>query len=103
MFCKKIPNLTVAFCSDLSEGEPAELDEDDQFLIHAPHGIRLVELWDKKHCEVYQHWEFLRPDPPSTFTLSRTEANENASTVLVEDDKGNIFRTGFAYDYSKII
>lgn len=98
-----VGSLGLLLSSDSSGGEAAELDDDDQFLIHAPHGIRLVELWDKKHCEVYQHWEFLRPDPPSTFTLSRTEVNENASTVLVEDDKGNIFRTGFAYDYSKII
>ena len=28
---------------------------------------------------------------------------DNASTLLVEDDKGNIGRTGFVYDYSDIL
>ena len=78
-------------------------DDQDQLVIEAPHGIRLIELWDKKYSEVYQHWEFLQPHPPNTFTLSRTEVKDKASTLLVEDDKGNIFRTSFVYDYSGII
>lgn len=78
-------------------------DNQDQLVIEAPLGIRLIELWDKKHSEVYQHWEFLQPHPPTKFALSRTEVEDKASTLLVEDDRGNIFRTPFVYDYSGII
>lgn len=80
-----------------------EADNEEQLIVHAPDGIRLIELWDKKHSEVYHHWEFLQSDPPHMFTLSRAEVKDKASTLLVEDDKGNIFRTAFAYDYSEII
>ena len=90
------------FLSDADE-VPSDTDKQDQLVIEAPLGIRLIELWDKKHSEVYQHWEFLQPHPPTKFALSRTEVQDKASTLLVEDDKGNIFRTSFVYDYSGII
>lgn len=91
------------FClSDTGEGTTGT-DNQDQLVIEAPLGIRLIELWDKKHSEVYQHWEFLQPHPPTKFALSRTEVEDKASTLLVEDDRGNIFRTPFVYDYSGII
>lgn len=80
-----------------------DTDDQDELVIEAPQGIRLIELWDKEHSEVYQHWEFLQPRPPNTFTLSRTEVKDKASTLLVEDDTGNIFRTSFVYDYCGII
>ena len=86
-----------------SDEEKADTDDQDELVVKAPHGIRLIELWDKKHSEVYKHWEFLQTQPPNTFTLSRTEAKDKASTLLVEDDKGNILRTSFVYDYSDII
>ena len=94
--------LFFIFFSDADEGT-IDMGNQDQLVIEAPHGIRLIELWDKKHSEVYQHWEFLQPHPPTKFTLSRTEVEDKASTLLVEDDKGNIFRTAFVYDYSGII
>ena len=95
-------DLFFFFLSDADEGT-SDTDKQDQLVIEAPLGIRLIELWDKKHSEVYQHWEFLQPYPPTKFTLSRTEVQDKASTLLVEDDKGNIFRTSFVYDYSAII
>jgi len=95
-------DLFFIFLRDADEGT-SDTDNQDQLVIEAPLGIRLIELWDKKHSEVYQHWEFLQPHPQTKFTLSRTEVEEKASTLLVEDDKGNIFRTSFAYDYSGII
>lgn len=88
--------------SDTSDGT-TESPEEDNIIVHAPNGIRLIELWDKKHSEVYQHWEFLQPYPPHMFALSRTEVKEKASTLLVEDDEGNILRSGFVFDYSVII
>ena len=90
------------FLSDSNE-VTTEADDEDQLVVHAPNGIRLVELWDKKHSEVYRHWEFLQPNPPNRFTLSKTEVKDKASTLLVEDDKGNIFRSSFVYDYGDII
>ena len=95
-------DLFFIFLSGADEGT-TDIENQDQLVIEAPLGIRLIELWDKKHSEVYQHWEFLQPHPPTKFTLSRTEVGGKASTLLVEDDKGNIFRTPFAYDYSDII
>ncbi|KAJ7378717.1 hypothetical protein OS493_021299 [Desmophyllum pertusum] len=97
-----VGSLGVLLSSDVDE-RTTEADDQDRLVIEAPHGIRLIELWDKKHSEVYQHWEFLQPHPPNTFTLSRTDVMDKASTLLVEDDKGNIFRTAFVYDYSGII
>ena len=90
------------FLSNADEGT-SDTDNQDQLVIEAPLGIRLIELWDKKHSEVYQHWEFLQPHPPTKFTLCRSEVQDKASTLLVEDDKGNIFRTPFVYDYSGTI
>lgn len=99
---KLVGSFGVVLSSDADEGT-SDTDKQDQLVIEAPLGIRLIELWDKKHSEVYQHWEFLQPHPPTKFTLSRTEVQDKASTLLVEDDKGNIFRTSFVYDYSAII
>ena len=91
----------------LSEDETAISEgsgnDDDSLFVHAPLGVRLVELWDAKHSEVYQHWEFLDCHPPKSFTVSRADVKDKASTLLVEDDRGNIFRTGLVYDYGSIV
>lgn len=97
-----VGSLGVLLSSDLDK-EITPTDELDQLVIEAPLGIRLIELWDKKYSEVYQHWEFLQPHPPNTFTLSRSDAKDQASTLLVEDDQGNIFRTAFVYNYNDFI
>ena len=94
--------MLFIFLSDADE-RLTDTENQDQLVIEAPLGIRLIELWDKKHSEVYQHWEFLQPHPPTKFTLSRAEVEDKASTLLVEDNKGNIFRTSFVYDYNGII
>ncbi|XP_068678882.1 uncharacterized protein [Montipora foliosa] len=98
-----VGSLGLILSSDSSEATTDKADNEDHLLVQAAHGIRLIELWDKTHSEVCQHWEFLQSNPPTTFMLSRTEVKEKASTVLVEDDKGNLFRAGFAYDYSEVI
>lgn len=97
-----VGSLGILLSSD-SDKEITPTDEADQLVVEAPLGIRLIELWDKKHSEVYQHWEFLQPHPPNTFTLSRSEVRDQASTLLVEDDQGNICRTAFVYDYNEIV
>lgn len=99
---KFVGSLGVLLNSDPNK-VATESDVDDKLLVYAPHGIRLIELWNKEHSEVYKHWEFLQHNPPTTFPLCRAEVKDNASTLLVEDDKGYICRTGFVYDYSDII
>lgn len=92
-------NRVSFICSD-----PAEPADQGNLIVDAPHGIRLIELYDKKREEVERHWEFLSNELPRNFTIPRAEVADKGCTIQVEDDKGNIFRAGTCSEcYSHII
>ncbi|EDO47397.1 predicted protein [Nematostella vectensis] len=76
--------------------------EDEDLIIESPRGLRLVELQNKKHGEVYKHWEFLQ-DPPSHLALPRKDIVQDQATIQIIDDAGNICRAGCGYDYTDVL
>jgi len=67
---------------------------DENVIIAAQNGLRLIELHDKKHGEVYKHWEFIEPSPPTQFALYKNDIIEQQARIVVIDDKGNMHSSG---------
>ncbi|XP_031551520.1 uncharacterized protein LOC116288818 [Actinia tenebrosa] len=88
--------------SPQSSSSPNDPQGDEELIIEAPNGLRLIELQNKTHGEVFKHWEFLDACPPTRFSLDRDDIIKQESTILIEDDLGNIQRSGPFYDFDQI-
>jgi hypothetical protein len=86
-----------------SECSPSSSDpeDDEELIVEAPNGLRLIELQNKLHGEVCKHWEFLDACPPTRFCLDRDDIIKQEAIILVEDDLGNIHRSGPFYEFDK--
>ncbi|KXJ14794.1 uncharacterized protein LOC110238383 [Exaiptasia diaphana] len=67
---------------------------DEHLIISAANGLRLIELHDKKHGEVYEHWEFLESPPPTQFILNKADIMAQEARIVIMDDNGNMHSSG---------
>lgn len=100
--CQLIGVINISFKHNSSSDAVPAIDTDKDLIIVASNGLRLIELHDKKHGEVFKHWEFLDSPPPTRFTLDRDEIIEQQARIVVIDDKGNMHSSGPFCDLDKI-